>query len=389
MISVPPPSTQTRRDFVFTFSYESFADARRRGMMRPPDRFVASLIDDPAVRRLVVADPYRSWLTAWARALIDLPHRPRQTEKLRLVSPRRLARADPLSTDQIAVTYRAYEAAVRAASDRAELVDPAFVTASPLVAGFSDLSWTGGAIYYARDDWLSSPARQRYWPAYQAAYQRIRDSGRAVAAVSAEIIDRIAPSGPHLVVPNGIEAAEWLGPQPEAPAWFDRIPSPRASYLGTLDSRLDIAGLAMLSDARPDLHIVLIGPVPDDSDIRDLRARPNVHLRGEVRRREVVAVLRNTELTLLAHRRTPLTEAMSPLKVYEYLAAGRPVLATDLMPVRGLGDRVLLADSVSDFVDLVDPALALGVQDEPSRRRYVHENTWSTRHEQILSLLHT
>lgn len=358
-------------------------------MMRPPDRLVASLIESPAVRRLVVADPYRSWLTAWLRALVDLPHRPRESEKLRLVSPLRLARADPLSTDEIARTYAAYEAALRTASERAELTDPAFVTASPLVAGFSDLSWTGSAIYYARDDWLSSPARQRYWPAYQAAYQRIRDSGRAVAAVSAEIIDRIAPSGPHLVVPNGIDAAEWLGPQPAAPSWFDRIPGPRASYLGTLDSRLDISGLVTLSEARPDLHVVLIGPVPDDSYIRELRSRPNVHVRGEVRRREVVAVLRNTELTLLAHRTTPLTEAMSPLKVYEYLAAGRPVLATDLMPVRGLGDRVLRADSVSGFVDLVDPALALGVQDEPERRRYVEDNTWFTRHEQIMSLLNT
>ncbi|WP_191621837.1 glycosyltransferase [Microbacterium caowuchunii] len=377
------------RDFVFTFSYESFADARRRGMMRPPDRLVANLMSSARVRRLLVADPFRSWLTCVPRALFDLPYRARQTEKVRHVGPLRLARADPIAIDEIGATYLAYEKALRVASDRAHLDAPAFVTTNPLAAGFCALPWTSDALYYARDDWSSSPARLRYWPAYREAYARIRDSGRPVAAVSAEIIERIAPRGPHLVVPNGIEPAEWLAPQPDPPAWFARIPGPRATYVGTLDSRLDMEGIATLANSHPQLSIVLIGPAPDSTYIRDLRTLSNVHLHGEVRRDEVVAVLRNTEVTLLAHRKTPLTEAMSPLKVYEYLAAGRPVLATDLAPVRGLDDRVLLADSVADFVDLIDRALALGVADEDRRRRYVTDNAWSTRHEQILSLLRT
>ncbi|GMM97543.1 glycosyltransferase [Microbacterium sp. MTN4-26] len=382
-----PGTSHQARDFVFTFSYESYADAHKRGMMRPPDRLVSTLIDSPEVRRVLVADPFRSWITSWVRALVDIRHRARETDKFRHVSPMRIARADPVRVDDVAEVYRDYERIVRRAAEAAQLEQPAFVTASPLVGGFTGLDWTGGALYYARDDWLSSPARRRYWPAYREAYHRIAASGRAVAAVSQEIIDRIEPTGPHRVVPNGIEPREWLGPQPTAPDWLSRIPGPRAAYLGTLDSRLDIDGLETLAVARPDLHIVLIGPVPDPSYIRSLRGRPNIHIRGEVRRQEVVAVLRNVELTLLAHRRTPLTEAMSPLKVYEYLAAGRPVLATDLRPVRGLGDRVLLAESVSDFVDLLDPALGIGLQEEPARASYIAANAWTARHREILSLL--
>ncbi len=264
---------------------------------------------------------------------------------------------------------------------------PSFVTANPLVAGFSELEWAGGAVYYARDDWLSSPARRRYWPAYKEAYRRISESGRAVAAVSQEIIDRIDPKGPHRVVPNGIEPDEWSGPVPSAPAWFDRIPGPRAVYVGTLDSRLDIAGLTQVAAARPDLQIVLIGPAPDGAYIAPLKALPNVTIRGEVGRREVIGVLRNTELTLLAHRRTPLTEAMSPLKVYEYLAAGKPVLATDLRPVRGFGPRVHMTESVSDFIELIDPALAQGTLAEDERLAFVSDNAWSSRHREILTLL--
>lgn len=383
----PPSPMPSSHDFVFTFSYESLSDAQKRGMMRPPDRLVAALINSPDVRRLLIVDPYRPRTTAWGRNLVDFQHRPHETEKVRHSAPLRWARTDPTDPAEIEHVYRRYESYVRKAAGTAELAIPSFITASPLVAGFTQLEWAGPALYYARDDWLSSPGRRKYWPAYQEAYNRIAASGRAVAAVSQEIIDRIGPTGPHQVVPNGIEPSEWLGDQPEPPEWFAKIPGPRAVYLGTLDSRLDIDGLRVLATARPDLNIVLIGPVPYRPYLNGLRDVPNVHVRGEVRRREVVAVLRNAELTLLAHRQTALTEAMSPLKVYEYLAAGRPVLATDLRPVRGFGDRVHLAPTVAEFVDLVDIALAQGVQNEDERRAYIAANAWATRHRQIMALL--
>jgi hypothetical protein len=57
--------------------------------------------------------------------------------------------------------------------------------------------------------------------------------------VTQAIIDRIRPSGPHAVVPNGIEPHEWISPDP-APAWFGALPGPRLLYVGSLDHRLDI-----------------------------------------------------------------------------------------------------------------------------------------------------
>ena len=382
-----PPSTGSPRDFVFTFSYESYADALKRGMMRPPDRIVAMLIKSPEVRRLLIADPFRPWTTAWARDLLNLPHRPPAIDKVRHIRPLRTQRTDPRDLQAIERVYKRYEHVVREAASRAELRSPSFVTVNPLVAGFATLDWTDAALYYARDDWLSSPSRRHYWPAYREAYRRMADNGIAVAAVSQEIIERIEPTGPHGVVPNGIEPLEWLGNQPEQPRWMARIPGPRAVYVGTLDSRVDIDGLRRLADVRPDLQIILIGPVPQRAYLASLSGLKNVHVRSEVRREEVVAVLRNAELTLLAHRHTPLTEAMSPLKVYEYLAAGRPVLATDLGPVRHFGSRVHLAASVSDFADLVDAALGQGIQNESDRVAFIEENAWSTRHREILALL--
>ena len=120
--------------------------------------------------------------------------------------------------------------------------------------------------------------------------------------------------------------------------------------------------------------------------IRPLRGIPNVHVHQGVGRAELVAALRNSDVSLLAHRRTPLTEAMSPLKVYEYLAAGLPVVSIDLPPVRDLGDRVLLASSTAEMTPMLDRALELGSATEGERTDFVARHSWASRHRVILDM---
>jgi teichuronic acid biosynthesis glycosyltransferase TuaH len=377
--------TDAQRDVVFTFSYETWTDAVTRGMMRPPDRLLSRLIDSPAVDRLLVANPFR-WLPSHTlRALAGsrsrFPANPRRV----LHTPLRLRRADPEGLSAVERDYRAYDRSLERASAQLGQDDPIVISANPMIAGFAPFEWAAGATFYARDDWLSSPARQGYWPAYREAYRRIADRGLGVAAVSAQVLDRINPRGPSAVVPNGVEPSEWAGPVPQEPAWLSQIPGPRALYVGTLDSRLDVEGLAVLARRRPDLSIVLLGPQPEAGYLTAINGIRSITVHSSVGRAELVATMRNVDVCLLAHRTTPLTEAMSPLKVYEYLAAGCPVLAIDLPPVRRIDERVLLTATVADFADRLDEALALGPAAEVERQRFVAENSWASRHETILS----
>jgi teichuronic acid biosynthesis glycosyltransferase TuaH len=92
------------------------------------------------------------------------------------------------------------------------------------------------------------------------------------------------------------------------------------------------------------------------------------------------------DVCLLPHRRTPLTESMSPLKLYEYLASGRPVVASDLPPARGIDSRVMLVAPGGDFPGAVREALRSGPASESERRRFVERNSWARRHERILDI---
>lgn len=378
--------TERIQDAVFTFSYETWSDARWRGLMRPPERILATLMASPEVRRLLVANPYRWWRSAFIRKATGFTRSFPTTSRQHLWSPVRSERDDPVDPEGLARVYAEYDRGLAEQAARHGLERPAVITTSPVVAGYAPLDWAGSVTYFGRDDWLSSPARRALWPAYERAYRRIAESGMGVTAVSQEIIDRIAPTGPWAVVPNGVDPAEWLGAPVAAPSWFARLPGPRAVYVGTIDSRVDVEGVLHLAALRPELSIVLLGPHPVREFAEKLDAAPNITIHGPVGRKAVVSVLRNAHLGLLAHRRTELTQAMSPLKVYEYLAAGLPVLATDLPPVRNLDPRVILVDEVADFADAVDAGLALGRAPEVERTAFVTANSWASRHQAILDI---
>jgi hypothetical protein len=78
---------------------------------------------------------------------------------------------------------------------------------------------------------------------------------------------------------------------------------------------------------------------------------------------------------------------MSPLKLYEYLAAGLPVAAVDLPAIASVSPtRTALAHGADDFVAAVDRALELGRASEADRLAFIHANTWERRFEHLLDL---
>lgn len=383
------PVDPHQRDALFTFSIETYNDAVQRGMMRPPDRLLATLLEHPDIRRVLVANPPRSAPARLLRAVVGRGDAPfPSTPEHTLHTPLRLRRSDPTTLRGLQKTYEHYDASLRRAAKEAGLDQPAAITTNPLVAGFSSLDWASGVTFYARDDWSVYTPRRQYWSGYRAAYQNIRERGHAVVAVSQQIIDRIEPTGPHAVVPNGVEPTEWQGPRPAEPDWLAGIPHPRALYVGTLDTRLDVEGLVVLAAARPDVQLILLGhqdrSLPGYLD--PLRESANIHILPAVGRQPLVAAIRNVDVCLVSHRRTELTSAMSPLKVYEYLAGGCPVISVDLPPVRSIRGRIILVDTVADFADVVDSALALGQATEAERQAFISANSWRSRHESIIRI---
>ncbi|HEY6758597.1 MAG TPA: glycosyltransferase [Baekduia sp.] len=381
----PAPGAETGAgaDVIFTFSYMTWATVTRRGFYGAEDRLLQTLLSHPRVDRMMICSHLRSAPLKLARDLVG-GRVPAPPDHAHLVEPVRLRRIDPRGERAVRRTYEAYDRALRRHARRLGLVDPVVVTAHPLIAGYAPLEWARAVTYYAIDDWTEHPGYARWTEDYRRAHARVAASGRRVVTISDVVLDRIAPTGPSVVMPNGLDPAEWT--RPATPAWTAELGHPLLVYVGTLDSRLDVGSLERLADALPHAQIVLAGPVVDGSHLEPLRWRANVEVRPPMGRDDVVGLLRAADVGLVPHAVSRLTMGMSPLKLYEYLAAGLPVVATDLPPMRDVDPSVELVAGGSPLAPAVKRALARGRTSEPERLAFVERNAWRTRHERLVEL---
>jgi glycosyltransferase involved in cell wall biosynthesis len=188
------------------------------------------------------------------------------------------------------------------------------------------------------------------------------------------------------VIPNGIDPDEWLAPA-EAPRWFRELPGPKLLYVGTLDPRVEVEGVAAVADAYPTSSVVLVGRCPDPEHYASIRELPNVTIAPPVDRAELTALVAAADVGLIPHVRDAQTEAMSPLKLYEYLAAGLPVASVDLPGVSSVcPERIALAQGAEDFAGAVGRALELGRWNDADRYRFIRDNAWERRFELLLDV---
>jgi glycosyltransferase involved in cell wall biosynthesis len=221
---------------------------------------------------------------------------------------------------------------------------------------------------------------------FNESFADVRAKRRRVCAVTEAVLERIGPTGPHAVIPNGIEPAEWRA-FGEPPDWFTRLPRPRLLYVGSLDNRVDVRQLEEVAAAYPDGAVVLVGPLQDEAHFAAVKEQPNVVIRaGLAPRADVVRLIGAAEACLVPHVGNRLTEAMSPLKLYEYLAGGRPVAAVDLPPIAAVEGRIALAPVGGRLAPAVAKALALGPAPEAERLDFLTRNAWSRRFDQLIEL---
>ncbi len=201
-------------------------------------------------------------------------------------------------------------------------------------------------------------------------------------------------------VPNAVDypafaAAARNGEEPQELA---ATPPPRIGYVGAVNDKLDLGLLIAVAQAYPQVALLVVGPERLTSDearrnMERLRALENVRLLGQVPVERVPEFVAACNVGLLPYAQNAWTEAIHPLKLYEYLACGLPVVASAIPSVREEADAapdlgIAVAEDRAAFVASVGRALA---EDEPQRRalrqKRAAQNTWSHRVERISELV--
>jgi glycosyltransferase involved in cell wall biosynthesis len=365
---------------VLALAYHTWADGIARQMSWSPDRVAQQLTVDPQVRWLMVANPLRSHLSRLRRRPLRFDADFPDHESRWLVQPRRWRRGDSMTHRSSVAAYRRLDGWLRERSMELGSGDTVLVTCHPVLAAVADRARWADVVYYGWDDWLADPRLEAGRDLMSWSYRSMAERDVQVIGVTDAIVERIGATR-SAVVPNGIRTSDHETPV-RPPSWFEALEGPVAFYAGSLEGRIDVDALEQLARDLPGWNVVLVGQLDDPPWFATLADRPNVHIRGREPRPAVLAMMAAAQVCLVPHRRTPMTEAMSPLKLFEYLASGAAVVASDLAPMRGVSDRCLMVEPGAPLAPAVLRAASLPPASAAEITEFRREHDWSARYRQ-------
>jgi glycosyltransferase involved in cell wall biosynthesis len=186
-------------------------------------------------------------------------------------------------------------------------------------------------------------------------------------------------------VPYGVNVDHYLRPDLDKappPGDLGEISSPRIGFFGAIDHRLDIELLMHLAHAHQEWALVLIGsPKIDLSPLLEL---DNVHFLGPKSHELLPCYLVHLDVLIIPYLINEFTRHIYPGKIYECLAAGKPVVATNLPELRSLSHVIGIAADKEQFAELISRAMLEDTLDLRRRRiEIAKDNSWAARYQLI------
>ncbi|MBM3948383.1 MAG: glycosyltransferase family 1 protein [SAR202 cluster bacterium] len=287
-----------------------------------------------------------------------------------------------LSVNQLLVRRR-----LRQVQKRFGLSNPLLVVGSAIANPFIDALGPSLVLYHCSDDYTRSPT-------FPSSYTKLEKSLTARADLvicTAETLRQVKASlnSYTYTVVNGAQVGHFAhtqDPQVRAAADLQGLPKPVIGYIGTVFEWIDQEMIAFAAKAHPEWSFVLVGPIA--TDVSRLRPLRNVHLVGPRPYTDLPAYLKGFDVATVPFVFHDVTLRASPVKFYEYLASGVPVVATKLPDFEPLGHMTELVSSPQEFTDALERAIRTETSEkQAARMREAKNHSWEARFAQVDGLI--
>ena len=176
------------------------------------------------------------------------------------------------------------------------------------------------------------------------------------------------------------------------PQQLEKIPVPRLIFIGAIDAyKVDLGSLLGLAKKRPEWNIVLAGPVGEadpSTDIKQLQNCSNIALVGSLSYEELPDWLSHADVALLPLLMNDYTKNMFPMKFFEYLSAGIPVVASAIPSLLPFANAALLVEANEhDLEKAINLALSGHGPSQQDRLALAYRHTYNQRTKSMLNIL--
>lgn len=258
----------------------------------------------------------------------------------------------------------------------------------PLFAEYLDTTEHVLTVFDAVDNWAEHPTYAAYKQRLLKNYGMIGKKSDIIFSVAQHIIDTLFPGHPHAHhIPNGVDAEHYRKPMAE-PAELAAISHPRIGYVGVIQKRVDLELIARAAKERPNYQFIFVGPVWPDADVSPVKELVNVHFISQQPYESLPGFMQHFDVCVIPHTIDEFVKSMNPLKLYEYLAAGKPVVTTGVAGLEPFKGLVHVAQTPSAFISYLDQALTENSPDEVSaRQQSADTHTWKSRIEAMVAII--
>jgi glycosyltransferase involved in cell wall biosynthesis len=211
------------------------------------------------------------------------------------------------------------------------------------------------------------------------------NSSTVVFATAEDLLNKLREWRQDLeFLPNAAEIDHFRLPADE-PQLLNAIARPRVLYVGALGEWFDTALVRAMAVRMPEVSFVIVGP--KRRSLTEIGAVSNIHLLGPQPYHSVPGYMQHCDVAIIPFTTSTLSRAVNPIKLYEYLAAGMPVVCSDLPEVTRSELPVRIAKGTEQFETAIREAFKVSAGERSSLQQSVEKYSWKSRFRQIAHVL--
>jgi len=243
-------------------------------------------------------------------------------------------------------------------------------------------------IYYSRDNLIAVNYWKKHGIRIEAELIKKSDLCTANSTYLADYCKKYNPNSYY--VGQGCDLS-LFNPEliKDIPDDLKSIKSPIIGYVGALVGlRLDIKLLEYLAETKPEWRIVLVGPEDENFKNSRLHSLPNVHFLGAKIMEELPSYIKGFDVCINPQLINEVTIGNYPRKIDEYLAMGKPTVATSTTAMEVFAEHCYLAENKESYVELINKALNNTSEEKSKERRaFAMTHTWENNVEAIYNAI--